>query len=102
MSHEDARVAAARVLMDQPTSAVNYNVVRFTLGQMINAYDERLRVNVGLVAENAELRRQVRGDTKPPPDLAEAVKEAVPILSGLIDVLQTAAKANYSEVNSDD
>lgn len=49
----DSRAEAVREALESGASQLDADVVR----GLLDAYDERLRVNVGLVRENAELRK---------------------------------------------
>lgn len=55
----DDRAERARRALSSPLAVVD----RQTVSDLLDAYDERLRVNVGLVADNALLRKQQREHT---------------------------------------
>lgn len=65
---EDPRVAACRQELDRG------QVESGAVEGLLDAYEERLRVNVGLVAENAALRQQQRTNADP---LQERREEAL-------------------------
>jgi hypothetical protein len=60
---EDRRISEARAVARQydtipPLSAAVYHLVN-ALSRAIAAYEEGVRVNVGLIAENTELKRRL-------------------------------------------
>ena len=86
---EDSRVTFAHEVLSK---RIGGNVEHTAIQGLLAYAEERRRVNVGLLQENEQLRKRMGDNIDPLSDaqirLKAALKESLPCLTGLLEVLE--------------